>query len=302
MAHNPPEPTPVEIPNCLGQSTLGSERIAGVMVIWYGPVANSLCSGILSSERIQGSATVSQVHGQCAAKAWVSRQGRRVDRHVELDRKPDVFAAQQILRDMYSELLDDVRRPTEPPPEVVAELGGHEINGVPHGYWVGWDPKKEVVWRGHYMEGKWHGRWVGSDLDGNVRYYQTYDNGKLHGPYQGRTPDEEREQGQYVDGLHDGVWTVWGIGDPEWKSSQRSYKLGKLHGRYQQWRPDGGLWISCDYREGAKHGTETVYSHDGTVRLKVEYEDGKVVGARGPAFERLPDHMRDEILSRAEDG
>ena len=169
--------------------------------------------------------------------------------------------------------------------------------GLREGEWVFYRRSGEVEQRGAYQAGELHGVWTWWYEGGEVHRTESYRRGKPHGAFTENKPDgtplvqglyddglkeglwvvevnDHREEGVYVYGQKDGVWThTYGSGQRQFEGA---FDLGQPTGKHKTWHPNGVLEESGSYESGAKHGKWKLYSDEGLLLHEYIYRYGKL--------------------------
>lgn len=99
-------------------------------------------------------------------------------------------------------------------------------------------------------------------------------------------------EGNYKDGLKDGLWIQWLRNGSGAKIAESRYKDGKKHGLWARWWDSGQKYSEENYKDGLKDGLWVGWQANGEVHEKGRYIDGHKDGPwidfifQGKAVER----------------
>jgi hypothetical protein len=110
-----------------------------------------------------------------------------------------------------------------------------------------------------------------------VTYREEVDsNGTRHGKYEAWESGSKYVDGQYANGLEQGLWIYTG---PEAQHIEVTYDEGRFNGPFREWYPNGHLAAVGEDREGNRVGPWSCWKEDGSpIREETGfYEDGTKV-------------------------
>ena len=95
-----------------------------------------------------------------------------------------------------------------------------------------------------------------------------------------------QEHGQYLDGLHHGVWRVWTTDEnlAPVQIRETEYVQGKLHGSLRTWYSSGAPRVVGAFFAGDKHGIWIERSENGTELSRGKFQHGVEVGEHTENF------------------
>jgi antitoxin component YwqK of YwqJK toxin-antitoxin module len=103
------------------------------------------------------------------------------------------------------------------------------------------------------------------------KYTEFYANGKKF------------SEGNYVNGVHDGVWSFWHENGELAKTV--TFKNGRADGSWEAHRDDGSLFAKKSYKDNLREGTWVLYYDDGkTPKVEQNYVASKLNGPRKSYF------------------
>ena len=127
-----------------------------------------------------------------------------------------------------------------------------------------------ILERGEYRLGKRVGMWMHAEPDGRFRSRGEYVNDRPEGLWV-----IEGAEGQYQNGLREGIWRKPMAGGTRWEGS---YKLNLLDGPARVFNREGQLQLEEHYVAGAKEGQLKRYNDAGKLVLQEEYKGNLLHG------------------------
>jgi antitoxin component YwqK of YwqJK toxin-antitoxin module len=86
---------------------------------------------------------------------------------------------------------------------------------------------------------------------------------------------EKQEEGGYLDGKRDGIWTYWHENGNKW--SEGFYHAGQNEGKSTVWYENGEIQYSGFYKNDKPDGKWAFYSSNGKKVKEVTYSEGKKI-------------------------
>jgi antitoxin component YwqK of YwqJK toxin-antitoxin module len=211
----------------------------------------------------------------------------------------------------------------------VVALEGEYVDGLQQGVFLERFDTGQMRVETPYLEGREHGlkkEW--SDI-GFVKKEVHFEHGELHGPYatflmiheggprlphitgqheRGRKvgpwtyhylSSEKRDQGEFVDGAREGLWTTWNQDGS--LAREAHYRAGEFHGELIEY--EQGVKVSTStYDMGTASGPQVLWYANGQKRLERTFVDGEVTGPASTWYESGQLESRGELVDGEKEG
>ena len=166
------------------------------------------------------------------------------------------------------------------------EQQGEYIADAIHGAWTWWYPGGAIHREEAYRRGEPVGTFVEYDTTGAALVSGAYEQGLRHGAWRMQVNDH-LEEGYYVYGEKDGVWThTYGNGKRQFEGA---YVVGQPDGKHRTWHENGVLEEEGKYESGAKHKKWRLYDDTGVVLHEYIYRYGKLRKVDGSKVDKRRD-------------
>ena len=166
------------------------------------------------------------------------------------------------------------------------EQQGEYIADAIHGAWTWWYPGGPFTGKKRTAGGEPVGTFVEYDTTGAALVSGAYEQGLRHGAWRIQVNDH-LEEGNYVYGEKDGVWThTYGNGKRQFEGA---YVVGQPDGKHRTWHENGVLEEEGKYESGAKHKKWRLYDDTGVVLHEYIYRYGKLRKVDGSKVDKRRD-------------
>lgn len=166
------------------------------------------------------------------------------------------------------------------------EQQGTYEQGLLHSEWTWWYPGGAVHREERYLRGVPVGSFLELDTAGMPLVSGSFEDGLRHGQWRIHVNDH-LEEGNYVYGDKDGVWThTYGNGKRQFEGE---FVLGQPEGRHRKWHENGVLEEDGKFESGAKHKKWRSYDDTGMLLHEYIYKYGKLRRVDGSKVDKRRD-------------
>jgi antitoxin component YwqK of YwqJK toxin-antitoxin module len=126
---------------------------------------------------------------------------------------------------------------------------------------------------GRFRDGKRDGSWTRWHPSGKVDAVTLWDNGKPVSFEAWHVNGQKWEQGSFVDGFKQGMWSRWHVNGQ--KEVESYFEHGTLDRRYTVWHDNGQKEQQGEYKMGVRDGLWVSWHRNGQKRQEILFHGGK---------------------------